>query len=339
MAASPILMPKLGLTMQEGTVSAWNVGPGDQVRAGDVMFVVETDKIATEVEARADGRIEEIRVGEGDTVPVGAVVATWTGPALGADAAEEEKEADPEPSEAKPARPAPSPPEASAPAPSSARAAGDRVLATPYARRLAKEAGLDLASLVGSGPRGRIKAQDIAVARDAPRDAPAATPAASAAAYTAMAEADLTALLALRDQLAEAVETELDLLPFLALAAAKGLRAIGFDAPLAEAADLSLEAMARKLADEGTGAVIALEVQPPSDPVWLAPMLQAGFTAALGLGPIRAQFLPDAKGAPALRQIAPLSLAGDRAALDSGRARDLLHHIVERLQNPLRLLL
>lgn len=333
-------MPKLGLTMQEGTVSAWNVAAGDEVRAGDVIFVVETDKIATEVEARGDGRIEEIRVPEGDTVPVGAVVATWTGPALGADAAEEDASMPEGPASETPLSAEPTPPPQATAIPSPTRAAGDRVLATPYARRLAKEAGLDLAAIAGSGPRGRIKAQDIEGARNAPALAPApATSSAPAAAFTAMADADLTALLALRDQLAEEAGTAFDLLPFLALATAKSLRAIGLDTPFAQAADLSLEAMARKLTDEAPDPVIALDVQPASDPVWLTPQLTPGFAAALGLGPIRAQFLPDADGAPVLRHIAPLSLAGDPAALEAARAKELLHQIVERLQCPLRTLL
>jgi pyruvate dehydrogenase E2 component (dihydrolipoamide acetyltransferase) len=75
-----IVMPKIGLTMTEGTLARWNVAPGEEVRAGDVIFIVETEKAATEITARVSGKIDRINVAEGETVPVGTVVATWTGP-------------------------------------------------------------------------------------------------------------------------------------------------------------------------------------------------------------------------------------------------------------------
>ena len=72
-------MPKLGLTMTEGVLAEWHVKPGDRVEPGQVMFVVETDKIANEIEAPSAGEIVEILVGSGETVPVGAPLARWTG--------------------------------------------------------------------------------------------------------------------------------------------------------------------------------------------------------------------------------------------------------------------
>lgn len=131
-------MPKLGLTMTEGLLASWNVKPGDEVRPGDVLFVVETEKIATEVEAQAEGRIQSLEVEPGRTVPVGAVVATWTGPAAAAGVAEGEA--------AERTRAAPS---------------TGRIVATPLARRLARQQRIDLARLRGSGPNGRIKAADV----------------------------------------------------------------------------------------------------------------------------------------------------------------------------------
>lgn len=71
-----ILMPKLGLTMTEGEIVEWRVGPGDRVNVGDVLFVIETDKSSNDVEALDAGVIETLLAGEGDTVEVGAVVAT-----------------------------------------------------------------------------------------------------------------------------------------------------------------------------------------------------------------------------------------------------------------------
>ena len=76
--ARDILMPKLGLTMTEGEIAEWRLGPGDAFAAGDVLFVVEPDKISNDVEAREAGVIVAIVAGEGETVEVGGVVATYT---------------------------------------------------------------------------------------------------------------------------------------------------------------------------------------------------------------------------------------------------------------------
>lgn len=161
-AASTIVMPKLGLTMTEGVVTSWLVRPGDQVRTGDVLVVVETEKIASEVESPGDGRIETIEVAEGSTVPVGAVLATWTG----GDAAQ--RGSRPESNKADrrdDASIAPSPDNVSHAQPSAVRSgSGERLIATPLARRLAKDARIVLSAVTGSGPRGRIKARDVAAA-------------------------------------------------------------------------------------------------------------------------------------------------------------------------------
>jgi pyruvate dehydrogenase E2 component (dihydrolipoamide acetyltransferase) len=76
MATQSILMPKLGLTMTEGTLYEWKIAPGQRVRVGDVLFIVETDKSTNDVEASADGVIEALHAEAGATVRVGAVVAT-----------------------------------------------------------------------------------------------------------------------------------------------------------------------------------------------------------------------------------------------------------------------
>lgn len=151
-ALNDLLMPKLGLTMTEGMLIEWSVAAGDQVKAGDPLFVVETDKVANEIAAEADGLIGEILVQAGETVPVGAVVARWTGPGQRAEqepglAAGEEATV-----MTKPAVPA-----CVEPAP----VVGGRIVATPLARRLARELDVDLAKVGGTGPGGRIKAADV----------------------------------------------------------------------------------------------------------------------------------------------------------------------------------
>ncbi|MBX6745380.1 MAG: 2-oxo acid dehydrogenase subunit E2 [Acetobacteraceae bacterium] len=154
-ALAEIVMPKLGLTMTEGMLAEWRVQPGARVEAGDVLFVVETEKIATDIEAPGPGEIRELLVPAGSTVPVGAPVARWTGAAPAA---------------------AETPAEASAPPAPPAVASGRRIIATPLARRLARERGVALTELTGSGPRGRIKARDVpAAARPAPPVPPPAT--------------------------------------------------------------------------------------------------------------------------------------------------------------------
>ena len=169
---SPILMPKLGLTMTEGVLASWAVQVGAQVRAGDILFVVETDKIATEVEARGDGEILSIDVAEGESAPVGAALGRWTGPYLDTDQPVEQS--DVAIAKVPPASPAPQPRPA---------AANGRVRATPLARRLAAREGVDLGRVAGSGPNGRIKAADVTRALDIavpPAEAANAGPAPSA---------------------------------------------------------------------------------------------------------------------------------------------------------------
>ncbi|WP_235049570.1 lipoyl domain-containing protein, partial [Bordetella bronchiseptica] len=122
-----LLMPKLGLTMTEGMLIEWSVTSGAEVKAGDSLFVVETDKVANEIVAQADGTLAEILVAAGETVPVGTVVARWTGPGQGAD-----DMADAPPAPAPAAQPAAEAAEA-APAVARQPARGGRVVATPLA--------------------------------------------------------------------------------------------------------------------------------------------------------------------------------------------------------------
>lgn len=170
--ASQILMPKLGLTMTEGLLASWAVKPGDEVKPGDLLFVVETEKVASDVFADEPGRVEKILVAEGETVPVGTPVcalASASGSARNAPAA------------AQPVSPpALSPAMNGRPAEGAAARADRRIVATPLARRAAREAGVDLARLAGSGPKGRIKFADVEAALAARPAAPPQTPAEAA---------------------------------------------------------------------------------------------------------------------------------------------------------------
>ena len=177
-------MPALSPTMEEGTLAKWLVKVGDTVKSGDVMAEIETDKATMEFEAVDEGTITSIAVAEGtEGVKVGTVIATIAGE--GEDARATVAAAAPAPQAEAPAVPvtqaAPAAPLASAVTPVSVEAvAGDRILISPLAKRLAEEKGLDLSTLKGTGPNGRIVKADIEGAMPAPAPAPA--PATSAAA-------------------------------------------------------------------------------------------------------------------------------------------------------------
>ena len=159
-----ILMPALSPTMEEGVLAKWHVKVGDTVSAGDVIAEIETDKATMEVEAVDEGEVLEILVEAGTE---GVKVNTPIARLAGDDAAPAPKKAEPAKDEAK-AEPKPEPkPEAGADKAATPKATpapakdGERIFASPLARRLAKDAGLDLKSLKGTGPHGRIVKADV----------------------------------------------------------------------------------------------------------------------------------------------------------------------------------
>ena len=192
-----ILMPALSPTMEKGNLAKWLKKEGDKVKSGDVIAEIETDKATMEVEAVDEGTIAKILVPEGtQDVPVNDIIAVLAGDgedvkaaSAGAGAAPAPKAAEaPKPAAAAaPAAPAPAPAPAAAPAPQAAAAPARtnghaRVFSSPLARRLAKEAGIDIARVNGSGPHGRIVARDVEDAKSgkglkAPAAAPGAAPA------------------------------------------------------------------------------------------------------------------------------------------------------------------
>ena len=187
-----ILMPALSPTMTEGKLAKWHVKVGDAVSSGQVICEIETDKATMEVEAVDEGKVGQIVVPEGaEGVKVNAVIAILleegeTEVAKGAAPAAAPTAA-PAPAAAKPAAPPPAaaPAAASAPAPAAAATApgGARIFASPLAKRIAAEKGINLATLKGSGPNGRIVKADVENAKPgaAPAAAPATRPAAAPA--------------------------------------------------------------------------------------------------------------------------------------------------------------
>ena len=178
-----ILMPALSPTMTEGTLAKWHVKEGDEIGSGDVIAEIETDKATMEVEAVDEGRVGRILVPEGaEGVQVNAVIAVLLEEGEDAAAADGAASASPVPAAPPPAaEPEPSPGPVLAPAavPSAPQANGERIFASPLARRMAAQAGIELAGLKGSGPHGRIVKTDIEAAIAG--GVPAAQPAAEAA--------------------------------------------------------------------------------------------------------------------------------------------------------------
>ena len=176
-----IVMPKLGLTMTEGLIVEWRKKEGDPVKKGDILFVLETEKVTYEVEAPEDGALGKILVKEQETVPVGAVVATLLKPG---ESAVEVTAAPASAPRAEAASPAPA--AAAAAAPVATAPAGVRVKATPLAKKVANEYGIDLSAVSGTGPGGRILREDVEKAKAAGIQAPAtAAPAPAAPAQAA----------------------------------------------------------------------------------------------------------------------------------------------------------
>jgi pyruvate dehydrogenase E2 component (dihydrolipoamide acetyltransferase) len=171
-----ILMPQLGETVSEGKITKWFKSAGETVKPGDNLFEIETDKVSMEVPATSAGVLSEIRVGVGEVAPVGAIVAVIAGEGAAASAA---APATPSKQDAPTQRASASPTAAATTEPirldpffevrtpernyGPAKLAGGAVV-TPLARRLAAEAGIDVAGVTGSGPHGRVVARDLALA-------------------------------------------------------------------------------------------------------------------------------------------------------------------------------
>jgi pyruvate dehydrogenase E2 component (dihydrolipoyllysine-residue acetyltransferase) len=183
-------MPRLSDSMEEGTIIKWLKSEGDQVARGDELVEIETDKATMTYEADSDG-VLQIVAAEGDTLPVGEVIARLDGAGEASGGGKQASEAEPEAEAAEPEAEAAEPEAAEAegeepeaapepePAPAAESDGGERVKASPIARRMAREKGLELSSLRGTGPGGRIVKADVesATPTAAPEAAPEPAPA------------------------------------------------------------------------------------------------------------------------------------------------------------------
>jgi 2-oxoglutarate dehydrogenase E2 component (dihydrolipoamide succinyltransferase) len=188
-------MPQMGESIFEGTITKWLKKPGDKVERDEPLFEISTDKVDAEIPSPTAGVLKEIKVNEGQTVPIQTVVAVidGAGTAAAAPASVPAKAAAPTaapapaavaPPPAPAPRPAASAPAASAPAAAPPRVAGERIHSSPLVRRMAAEHGIDLTAVPGTGAGGRISKQDVE-AVIAAGGAPAAVPASVAAAAPA----------------------------------------------------------------------------------------------------------------------------------------------------------
>ncbi|KOV98334.1 dihydrolipoamide acetyltransferase [Streptomyces sp. NRRL B-1140] len=226
-----VVLPALGESVTEGTVTRWLKSVGDTVEADEPLLEVSTDKVDTEIPAPTSGTLLEIVVGEDETAEVGAKLAVIgeagaapaAAPAQEAPAAPAQPEPTPAPAPAQPApapqapsapapqqqvtpapepapaAPAPAPAPAQAPAAPAAKPADDGAYVTPLVRKLAAEQGVDLATVKGTGVGGRIRKQDVVAAAEAAKSA-AAAPAPAAAAPSAAKKAPVLEASPLRGQ-------------------------------------------------------------------------------------------------------------------------------------------
>jgi pyruvate dehydrogenase E2 component (dihydrolipoamide acetyltransferase) len=191
--ATDVVMPQMGESIFEGTITKWLKKPGDKVERDEPLFEISTDKVDAEIPSPSAGVLKEIKIPEGQTVPIQTVVAVIDG-ASGAAASAPAAAAKPvpAPAAAAPVKPAAPPPAPAAPkAPATAQTASgsgmERIHSSPLVRRMAKEHGIDLTSLEGSGSSGRITKEDIeaAIAAQSGGASPAPTAAPSVPAATA----------------------------------------------------------------------------------------------------------------------------------------------------------
>ena len=269
----PLKMPQLGLTMTEGKITRWLKQEGDTVAADEAILEIETDKINAEVEAPASGRLTHIQAQAGASVKVIGLLALIAAPedtdadlAAAVEAANAAAErgtaasqavATSQPTRRPPPRARPQRPGRPAPP----AAAGGRVMASPVARRLARELDVDLSTVTGTGPRGRIVESDVRAAAEASAAAPAAPAAPAAAESTGLTAKQVIPVSGIRQVIGERMSaslrdmaqltlfTEADATALRDRRAAPAQEAADADGPRPTYNDLIVWHLARTLAD------------------------------------------------------------------------------------------
>jgi pyruvate dehydrogenase E2 component (dihydrolipoyllysine-residue acetyltransferase) len=365
-----ILMPQLGETVAEGKISKWFVAAGDTVKPGDNLFEIETDKVSMEVPAIAAGTLAAIHVQAGEVAPVGAVVAQILGAGEQAVApppltlakagvqGQDKKELDtrlrgnersvaataaPKPTQMEPFREVRTPERNYGPA----RLPGGTVV-TPLARRLAGEAGIDLANVKGSGPHGRIVAADIETARSA-KPAPALAQTLAVATITLTADVRLEQALALCADVAA-----IQLADIVVKAWATALRRMTLEQPgialaigksrfvIVDAADLSLTAIAarRESGAAGDAQAASTAISMPGVPgiTSVADVLASEHIAMLGVGAARRAPIEAADGAVKFVSVMTVTLSCDHRAIDAAGGAELLAAFKRFVEQPVTMI-
>jgi pyruvate dehydrogenase E2 component (dihydrolipoamide acetyltransferase) len=269
--ATEIKLPRLGQGMESGTIVRWLKSEGEPVEKGEPLYELDTDKVTQEVEADASGVLLRIAVQEGE-VEVGHTIAVIG--EQGEEVPEREEEA---PKAEAPAEPEP-PAEPQPPAPVSRDGQtreGGRIKASPLARRIARERGIDLASLQGTGPEGRIVAEDVERAEAAP--APAAAP----------AEAEVVPLTSLRRTIARRLTEAWQAPAFQISMSADMTRALAIRARLVERGDTPKPTISDLLTKVAAGALMRhreVNAHFEGDAVRLLPTADIGIAVATERG-------------------------------------------------------
>jgi pyruvate/2-oxoglutarate dehydrogenase complex dihydrolipoamide acyltransferase (E2) component len=362
-----VLMPQLGETVAEGTISKWFVKAGDTVKPGDNLFEIETDKVSMEVPAIAAGTIAAIHVRAGEVAPVGAVVAQILGagesgvsppplvPAKTGTLSQEKRELDsrlrgnersaaatPAPTkQMQPFREVRTPERSYGPA----RLPGGTVI-TPLARRLAGEAGIDLAKVKGSGPHGRIMARDIEQTRTTKTPAPVAA---------GLAQIVLTADVAIGQALALCADADaLSLADVIVKAWALALRRTMPDAPadvalaagiapalITNAAERPLTAIAaarHEASENAQRAVSAIFIAEVAGIASVAHAVRPPQTTMLSIGSRRRAAVEATDGSIALAETVTATLSCDASAVDAALGAGLLATFKGFVERPVTML-
>ena len=337
-----VIMPALGMAQDSGLITAWHKAPGDAVSASDILFEVETDKSTVEVEAGHDGYVAALLAEAGEEAPVGATIAVISADKPEAPVQRSVKgapkaapaQAKDAPAKAAPEKSAKSTEDAKAPkaAPAAPQAEGGRVLASPKARRLAAEQGLDLARLVAEGIPQPYHVADLETLKALPAPAAAAASAATGGAEIT-ARADRAGFAAFRDFLAAEAEVP-DSAVWAAFAAA-ALRAAAPAETLTVRVEDPLRGIAADYADPDRAPLSRAAPAEGAEPDLLLRDLTASRITGLRLG---------GAGRPVLSLAADgdayvLTLGFDPGTLSPEAAMQTIEGMAARLEEPLRHLL